>query len=117
MHLSGLLDLLPQVPAFRAWLATLAAPPAEPAPQSLLAAARPFVVAGARMQRAAPIVLITARSEMAQQLCDQLELWLPPAEEGGPPVYHFAEPDALPYERIAWSSATRQKRPVSYTHL
>jgi transcription-repair coupling factor (superfamily II helicase) len=110
MHLSGLLDLLPQLPAFRAWLATLATPPAEPTPQSLLAAARPFVVAGARMQRVAPIVLITARSEMAQQLCEQLEVWLPPQEEGGPPVYHFAEPDALPYERIPWSSATRQKR-------
>jgi transcription-repair coupling factor (superfamily II helicase) len=110
MHLSGLLDLLPQLPAFRAWLETLATPPAEPAPQSLLAAARPFVVAGARMQRVAPIVLITARSEMAQQLCEQLEVWLPPQEEGAPPVYHFAEPDALPYERIAWSSATRQKR-------
>jgi hypothetical protein len=110
MHLSGLLDLLPRLPAFRAWLETLATPPAEPTPQALLAAARPFVVAGARMQRAAPIVLITARSEMAQQLCEQLEVWLPPQEEGAPPVYHFAEPDALPYERIPWSSATRQKR-------
>ncbi len=110
MHLSGLLDLLARLPAFRDWLATLNAPPAEPTPQALLAAARPFVVAGVRMQRAAPIVLITARSEMAQQLCEQLELWLPPQAEGGPPVYHFAEPDALPYERIPWSSATRQKR-------
>jgi len=110
MHLSGLLDLLPQLPAFRAWLETLATPPAAPTPQSLLAAARPFVVAGARMQRIAPIVLITARSEMAQQLCEQLEVWLPSQEEGGPPVYHFAEPDALPYERIPWSSTTRQKR-------
>jgi len=110
MHLAGLLELLPGLPAFRNWLAMLDAPPAEPTPQSLLAAARPFVVAGTRMHRATPIVLITARSEMAQQICEQLELWLPSQEAGGPPIYHFAEPDALPYERIAWSSATRQKR-------
>ncbi len=110
MHLSGLLDLLPRVAAFREWLQTLNSPPAEATPQALLASARPFVVAGVRMQRAAPLVLITARSEMAQQLCDQLERWLSPTEEGGPPVYLFAEPDALPYERISWSSATRQRR-------
>ncbi|MFZ1769842.1 MAG: transcription-repair coupling factor, partial [Caldilinea sp.] len=110
MHLSGLLELLPRLPAFRAWLQTLAAPSTEATPQALLAAARPFVVAGVRMQRAAPLVLITARSEMAQQLCDQLEMWLPSQEAGAPPIYLFAEPDALPYERIPWSSATRQKR-------
>jgi hypothetical protein len=46
-----------------------------------------------------------------------LELWLPPQEEGAPPVYHFAEPDALPYERIPWSSATRQKRLTALTAL
>ncbi|MFO7632346.1 MAG: transcription-repair coupling factor [Caldilinea sp.] len=110
MHLSGLLDLLPRLPAFRAWLQTLDAPAVEPAPQALLAAARPFVVAGVRLQRPAPLVLVTARSEMAQQICDQLEMWLPSADDGGPPVYLFAEPDALPYERISWSSATRQRR-------
>jgi transcription-repair coupling factor (superfamily II helicase) len=110
MLLSGLLDLLPKLPAFRAWLQTLDAPPAEPAPQALLAAARPFVAAGVRMQRNAPLVLLTARSEMAQQIYDQLAIWLPPAEDGGPPIYLFAEPDALPYERISWSSATRQRR-------
>lgn len=110
MVLSGLLDLLPGLPAFRAWMQTLETPSAESTPQALLAAARPFVAAGARMQRNAPLVLLTARSEMAQQIGDQLALWLPPTEEGGPPIYLFAEPDALPYERISWSSATRQRR-------
>jgi transcription-repair coupling factor (superfamily II helicase) len=110
MQLSGLLELLPRLPAFREWLQTLTEPPAEPTPQAVLAAARPFLVAGARMQRSVPLVFITARSEMAQQICDQLEMWLPPAEEGGPPIHLFAEPDALPYERIHWSSVTRQRR-------
>ena len=56
------------------------------------------------------LVVLTARRKMAQQLVSQLELWLPPPEEGGPPILLFAEPDALPYERIAWSNATRQRR-------
>ena len=47
---------------------------------------------------------------MAQQLVDQLLMWLPPLEAGGAPIYHFADPDALPYERIPWSGATRQRR-------
>ena len=110
MLLSGLLELLPRLPAFRAWLQTLTTPPAEPTPQAVLAAARPFLVAGARMHLAVPIVFITARSEMAQQIYNQLEIWLPPVDEGGPPIYLFAEPDALPYERIHWSSTTRQRR-------
>lgn len=75
MQLSGLLELLPRLPAFREWLQTLTEPPAEPTPQAVLAAARPFLVAGARMQRSVPLVFITARSEMAQQICDQLEMW------------------------------------------
>lgn len=110
MVLSGLLDLLPRLPAFRAWVQSLDASSTESTPQALLATARPFVVAGTRMQRNAPLVLLTARSEMAQQICDQLAIWLPQAEEGGPPIHLFAEPDALPYERISWSSATRQRR-------
>ncbi|MEZ4680673.1 MAG: transcription-repair coupling factor [Caldilineaceae bacterium] len=54
--------------------------------------------------------MVTARSEMAQQLAAQLETWLPPVEDGGPTIHLFAEPDALPYERIAWSGYTRQQR-------
>ncbi len=77
---------------------------------ALLQAARPFVVAGLRQARPALVVLLTARSEMAQQLASQLATWLPAPEEGGPAVLSFAEPDALPYERIGWSNATRQQR-------
>ena len=110
MNLTGLLTLLPNVPAFREWLASLETATGEPAPQSILAAARPYVVAGMYVNRPAPLVLVTARSEMAQQLCEQLAIWLPAAEEGGPAVYQFADPDALPYERIHWSSVTRQRR-------
>ena len=79
-------------------------------PQALLPAARPFVGAGLATHADAPLVLLTARSEMALQLEQQIVDWLPPLEAGGPPVHRFAEPDALPYERIPWSNETHQQR-------
>ena len=47
---------------------------------------------------------------MAQQLVEQLAVWLPPAGAGGAADLSLCRPDALPYERITWSSATRQRR-------
>lgn len=105
MTLSGLLHYLKHLPAYRA---LLEATPDEP--QALLPSARAFVVAGLRMHTGKAVVLVTARSEMANQMATELESWLPPVDEGGPPVLLFAEPDALPYERIPWSGATRQRR-------
>ncbi len=105
MNLSGLLKLLKQLPAYQDLQSATAR-----TPQALLQAARPFVAAGLKEERGGALFFLTARSEMAQQVAAQLEMWLPPAAAGGPPVYLFAEPDALPYERIAWSGYTRQQR-------
>ncbi len=113
MNLSGLLPLLQQLPAYRSLLDD----PVKQPPQALLQGARAFVAAGLKSHRGGPLILLTARSEMAQQLATQLELWLPPAEAGGPPVYLFAEPDALPFERIAWSGHTRQQRLTALSAL
>ncbi len=112
MNLSGLLPLLNQLPPYRALLDQR---PSEP--QALLPAARPYVAAGLATHADAPFVLLTARSEMALQLQQQLIDWLPPLEAGGPPVYLFAEPDALPYERIPWSNETRQQRLTALSAL
>ncbi|MFN8441896.1 MAG: transcription-repair coupling factor [Caldilineaceae bacterium] len=121
MNLSGLLDILPAVPAFRDLVAQITAhrsgTPTPLEAQALLTAARPFVVAGLKKQLPGPLVLLTSRSEMAQQLVDQLLDWLPPQDEGGPPVLQFADPDALPYERISWSSTTRQRRLTALSAL
>jgi transcription-repair coupling factor (superfamily II helicase) len=112
MNLSGLLTLLGDLPPFRRLLAGGSA-----APLTLLQAARPFVAAGLQQARGSALVLLTSRSELAQQLTAQLEQWLPPVSAGGPPLLHFAEPDALPFERILWSSATRQQRLTSLAAL
>ena len=100
-----MVDLLPRLPAYRQLLDQ-----GSDSPLALLQAARPFVAAGLRQARNRAVVLLTARSEMAQQLAVQLATWLPSRDEGGPAILTFAEPDALPYERIGWSSATRQQR-------
>jgi transcription-repair coupling factor (superfamily II helicase) len=112
MHLTGLLELLNKLPPFRHLLEK-----GSDAPLALLHSARPYITAGLRNARGNAIILITARSEMVQQLVTQLELWLPEAEAGGPPILPFAEADALPYERIGWSSATRQQRLTALSTL
>ena len=53
-----------------------------------------------------PILVVTARSGRARQWVDELRIWLPDEI----PVQLFADPDALPYERIPWASETRQRR-------
>ena len=112
MHLTGLLELLDRLPPFRQLLEQ-----GSETPLALLHAARPYVTAGLRKARGNTIVLLTARSEMVQQIVSQLELWLPAPEEGGPTLLPFAEADALPYERIGWSGATRQQRLTALSAL
>ena len=63
MQLFGLLALLRRLPAYQALLQQ-----PEPTPQALLPAARPYVVAGLKTDRPGALILLTARSEMAQQI-------------------------------------------------
>lgn len=64
------------------------------------------LVAALSRDLARPTLILTARSEQAYQWADTLRAWLPePAR-----VHLFADPDALPYERITWSRETRQQR-------
>lgn len=112
MHLTGLLELLNRLPPFRQLLEQ-----GSDTPLALLHSARPYVTAGLRQAQGNAIILLTARSEMVQQIVSQLELWLPSPAEGGPSLLPFAEADALPYERIGWSSATRQQRLTALSAL
>ena len=101
MNLSGLLPLLKNIPAYQKLLNGHTA-----APQSLYSAARAFVVAGLATDRDGPVLVLTGTTEQAQHWVERLELFLPPQAQ----VSLYAEPDALPYERIPWSSRTRQLR-------
>jgi transcription-repair coupling factor (superfamily II helicase) len=103
MDLSGLLHLLRNNPAYQQLLAE-----GSETPQAVLEAARPFVAAGLAMDRPGPLVILTARSEGVQKWLERLPFFLP--AEDAPPIYPYAEPDALPYERIFWTDRTRQQR-------
>ncbi len=102
--LTALLDHLPRLPAFRVLLA-------EPDSTShgLLQAAHPFVTAGLYHHRPGPLILLTARSETAQEIAAQLAQWLPlPSRTADRCAFwSLCRADLLPYERIRWSSASR----------
>jgi hypothetical protein len=84
MNLSGLLPLLQQAPPFRELTDLLARNAAPTEPQAIYHAARACVTAALRQQRPAPLLLITARGEMAQQLCEQLGIVAAAAGGGRP---------------------------------
>ncbi|MDY7039617.1 MAG: transcription-repair coupling factor [Chloroflexota bacterium] len=115
MNLSGLLPLLNEIPAYRElrqalgdWHAHDADQSWSPdsAPLGLLRAARPCLTANLQRDLARPIVVVTARTEQAAQFHSQLRLWSGRPET----VLRFAEPDALPYERIPWAAETVRER-------
>ncbi len=106
MKLNGLLDLGQGLPAIDEMAAALASGQTPAGPLDIYHAARPYVVAALVRALNRPLVVITARSVRARQWVDELRVWLPDEI----PVYNFADPDALPYERIPWAPETRQRR-------
>ncbi|MFQ5814283.1 MAG: hypothetical protein ACE5I2_13990, partial [Anaerolineae bacterium] len=112
LNLSGLLSLIEDIPSYRELLEDLraqdAAPRSLPHPLtlSLLSAARPYLIAALQRDLDRPLVVVTARPEQAHQLHSQLRLWSARPES----VLLFPEPNALPYEHIAWNIETIQQR-------
>jgi transcription-repair coupling factor (superfamily II helicase) len=112
MKLNGLLEFGERLPAFRELTAQLGAVARPQVGQGLAApfgihhAARPYLAALLARSLARPLILLTARSGRARQWVDELRTWLPDEY----PVHAFADPDALPYERIPWAPETRQRR-------
>src|SRR5512136_1113663 len=108
MKLNGLLELGERLPAFRELADSLATAGASvPAkPLGVHHAARPYLAAMLARALDRPLVVVTARSGRARQWVDDLRIWLPDEY----PVHFFADPDALPYERIPWAPETRQRR-------
>ncbi|MFN2204084.1 MAG: transcription-repair coupling factor [Caldilineaceae bacterium] len=110
--LSHLVESLNRLPSFRRLLVT-----PDSTAHGVLQSARPFVTAGLHRFGSGPVLLLAGRGELAREYVDQLEQWLPPIEDGGPPLRLFAEPDSLPGERIHWSSNTRQQRLTALAEL
>jgi len=106
MKLNGLLDLAPSLPGLADLVAGLSARQAPAGPIGIYHAARTYLVAALARSLNQPLLVITPRSNRARQWVDELRIWLPDEV----PVHNFADPDALPFERIAWAPETRQRR-------
>jgi transcription-repair coupling factor (superfamily II helicase) len=105
MELSGLLPLVREIPAYQALLGEIRNGDGEES-LSLLRAARPYVVAALVEDLRCPALLVMARPDLVSGAADQLRRWLPAPER----VVRFAEPEALPYERIPWAAETVRER-------
>lgn len=105
MELSGLLSLLRELPAYKSLLEEMRHGDGEGS-LSLLRAARPYVVATLVEDLGWPAVLVMSRPDLVSGAVDQLRRWLPHPER----VLRFAEPEALPYERIPWAAETVRER-------
>ncbi len=106
MQLTGLLPLVQEIPAYVSLVAAARNGLTVEQPLAVLPAARPYLAAVLLADLARPAVLLTARSDRARLWAEQLRALLPAPER----VLLFADPDALPYERIPWSRETRQQR-------
>ncbi len=112
MNVSGLLDLLDQIPAFEQLAGALSAEggAAGLLPLDLVKGTRPPVVAQLYRRvaapRPAPILLLTAKVDTANLWHQSLETWLPPGNR----LLRLPEPTPLPYDRGPWSDRTRLGR-------
>jgi transcription-repair coupling factor (superfamily II helicase) len=111
MDLSRLLPLFQEDPRFSEALASLK--PEEASARfgsnsialSLLRAARPPILAALACRLSAPIVVLTARSERALLLRDEIAAWDPRVEP-----LNFSEPTPVFYEQSPWGPRTVRER-------
>jgi transcription-repair coupling factor (superfamily II helicase) len=105
MNLSGLLPLVREIPAY-GYVREQIRQGADGSSLALISAARPYVLAALAEDLQCPTVLLTARPQQVNGLVEQLQRWLGTPER----VLRFSEPEALPYERIPWSTETARER-------
>jgi len=102
--LSGLLALAEEIPGYRRLVDDLERQDGV-APASVIHAARAYLIAALYRRLRRPVMVVTARSESARALYDQLASWC-----GNEEVRLLPEPDSLPYERIISDSLAEQER-------
>ena len=105
MNLSGLLDLIQEIPAYQELLSQVREGDGAGS-LALLRAARPALVAALVEDLEHPVLLVMSRPDQVNGTIEQLRQWLPAPER----VIRFSEPEALPFERIPWSTETVRER-------
>ncbi len=89
------------------------APGEEPLALNLPGAARPFLAASLVSELDRPLLVVTARPEVALQFLEQMRLFMDEPER----LWNYPDPGALPYERAPWSSDRVQRRLMVLTEL
>ena len=106
MTLSHLTPILNETSAFRSVLDRVGEPNARVSITDLPVAARPAVAAAVLATRPGPALLVTARADRAEALCDALNEFLPPER----PAVVWPAPEALPYEQLPFDLAEATRR-------
>ncbi len=108
--LRGLLPLLHETDPFRQLCEELDGgnfgPGDNPIALNLVGGARPYVAAALAEQIRCPLLIITARPEVALQYQEQMATYIPNPQR----LWNYPDPGALPYERAAWSTERVQQR-------
>jgi transcription-repair coupling factor (superfamily II helicase) len=112
MNLSGILEVLEQVEAYRELLARLEAGE-RTAPLGLGRGAQHAVLAKLALTCERPLLLLTGRVDAVPIWQQALEAWLPESCE----LLRFPEPTPLPYDRGPWSESSRLGRLRVLTRL
>lgn len=111
MQLTGLLDLLRGSAAYRDLLTHLNGNNAMP-DLGIIRAARPFLLAALARDWPGAVIYVTGRIDRAYNVSEQLPVWL-----GDRPVYRFAEPTPVFYERAPWGENVIRSRIATLTAL
>jgi transcription-repair coupling factor (superfamily II helicase) len=104
MKLTGLIDSFRQSQEYHALLARLQAEPA--ARQTIIRAARPFLLAALVHDWQGPLVYLTSRGRRAYNITEQLPVWLGDERR----ILRFAEPTPMFYDRLPWDRAVIRER-------
>ncbi|HSM59011.1 MAG TPA: transcription-repair coupling factor [Candidatus Sulfomarinibacteraceae bacterium] len=112
MNLSGVLEILNQLPAFGQLRAKIETGD-EIAPLGLPRGARHALLADLARGSGRPILLVSGRVDAVPVWQQALEAWLPDECE----LLRFPEPTPLPYDRGPWSESSRLGRLTVLTRL
>ncbi|MDD5190213.1 MAG: transcription-repair coupling factor [Dehalococcoidales bacterium] len=104
LNLNSLLGLVERLPVYRQLIDDIKAGNRSTQAR-VIENARPFLLAALSRTLHRPLFIVTAHSETARQLYEQLVIWSGPEH-----VRLLPEPDALPYERITPDSLTALER-------
>jgi len=104
VSLSGLFDSLRPVPRYRALIEALRLGGSRRV--SLLDSAKPYVLASLWRHLGRPMLVVCPRPDDARKLLEQLEAYC--GEDDA--IFHFAESEVLPYERLALDASTTHQR-------